>query len=34
VRDHGGNPAIDEASKARQENPECSSNCGRGRRLV
>jgi len=34
MRDHGGNPAIDEASKARQKNPECPSNGGRGRSVV
>jgi hypothetical protein len=34
MRNHGGNPAIDAASKARQKNPECSSNCGRGRRVA
>jgi hypothetical protein len=34
MRDHGRNPAIDEASKARQKNPECSSNCGRRRRVI
>ena len=34
MRDYGGNPAIDEASKARQKNPECPSNGGRGRSVV
>jgi hypothetical protein len=34
MRDHGGNPAVDEAGKARQKNPEGSSKCGRGRRVA
>jgi hypothetical protein len=34
MRDYSGNPAIDEASKARQKNPECPSNGGRGRSVV
>jgi len=34
MRNYGGNPAIDVTGKARQKNPECSSNCGRGRRVA